>query len=137
MSPYEADAQLAYLCREGIAHAALSEDSDLMPYGCDKVNAQVPTHAHSLVGLFCNTIALFHSVTPQVIYKYERGGMGQEYCLHKLPECDSVSLALWTHEMVIPLPSAAPPSPLCPLTSCALLLPVLPTVCALVRADGL
>jgi exonuclease-1 len=38
VAPYEADAQIAYLLRNGIAHAAISEDSDLIPYGCQLVS---------------------------------------------------------------------------------------------------
>jgi len=34
VAPYEADPQLAFLVREGHAAAAVSEDSDLIPYGC-------------------------------------------------------------------------------------------------------
>mmetsp|Transcript_61002 Transcript_61002/g.111774 ORF Transcript_61002/g.111774 Transcript_61002/m.111774 type:complete len:796 (+) Transcript_61002:71-2458(+) len=34
VAPYEADAQLAYMCRRGWVHAAISEDSDLLAYGC-------------------------------------------------------------------------------------------------------
>ncbi|KAK1938472.1 XPG I-region family protein [Babesia divergens] len=37
VAPYEADAQVAYLCRSGIAHCAISEDSDLLAYGCPRV----------------------------------------------------------------------------------------------------
>lgn len=37
VSPYEADAQMAYLVRNGFAHYAISEDSDLILYGCDYV----------------------------------------------------------------------------------------------------
>ncbi|EDO06341.2 XPG I-region nuclease family protein [Babesia bovis T2Bo] len=37
VAPYEADAQVSYLCRSGIAYAALSEDSDLLVYGCPRV----------------------------------------------------------------------------------------------------
>lgn len=38
MAPYEADAQIAYLVREGYADFAVSEDSDLLAYKCPKVN---------------------------------------------------------------------------------------------------
>lgn len=38
MAPYEADAQLAFLSRENIVDAVISEDSDLIPYGCKKVS---------------------------------------------------------------------------------------------------
>ena len=34
IAPYEADAQLAYMCRMGWIDVAISEDSDLLAYGC-------------------------------------------------------------------------------------------------------
>jgi len=37
ISPYEADPQLAYLCRSGVVDAVLSEDSDLLAYGCPRL----------------------------------------------------------------------------------------------------
>lgn len=37
IAPYEADAQLAYLVKEGLAHFAISEDSDLIAYGCPRL----------------------------------------------------------------------------------------------------
>ena len=36
-APYEADAQIAYLCRQKLCDVAISEDSDLIPYGCPSV----------------------------------------------------------------------------------------------------
>ncbi|XP_059504664.1 exonuclease 1 isoform X2 [Stegostoma tigrinum] len=37
VAPYEADAQLAYLNKIGIAQAVITEDSDLLAFGCKKV----------------------------------------------------------------------------------------------------
>ena len=37
MAPYEADSQLSFLNRTGIADFIISEDSDLAPFGCDKI----------------------------------------------------------------------------------------------------
>lgn len=37
VSPYEADAEIAYLCNEGIADIAITEDSDLLVYGCKSI----------------------------------------------------------------------------------------------------
>ncbi|XP_069090380.1 exonuclease 1 [Pleurodeles waltl] len=37
VAPYEADAQLAYLNKTGIAQAIITEDSDLLAFGCKKV----------------------------------------------------------------------------------------------------
>ncbi|KAK7815325.1 hypothetical protein U0070_019169 [Myodes glareolus] len=37
VAPYEADAQLAYLNKAGIVQAVITEDSDLLAFGCKKV----------------------------------------------------------------------------------------------------
>ncbi|XP_029788896.1 exonuclease 1 [Suricata suricatta] len=37
VAPYEADAQLAYLSRAGLVQAVVTEDSDLLAFGCRKV----------------------------------------------------------------------------------------------------
>ena len=36
-APYEADAQIAYLSREGLVDAVISEDSDMLPFSCQRV----------------------------------------------------------------------------------------------------
>lgn len=38
VAPYEADAQLAYLSKSGLAQAVITEDSDLLAFGCKKVS---------------------------------------------------------------------------------------------------
>ena len=40
VAPYEADAQMAYLALHGNVDAVLTEDSDLLTYGCPKVGRQ-------------------------------------------------------------------------------------------------
>ena len=37
MAPYEADSQIAYLVKEGLADFAISEDSDLTAWGCPRL----------------------------------------------------------------------------------------------------
>jgi exonuclease-1 len=37
VAPYEADAQLAHLIKSGIADAVVTEDSDLIPFGCETI----------------------------------------------------------------------------------------------------
>ena len=37
VAPYEADAQMAYMVKQGIADFAISEDSDVIAYGCPKM----------------------------------------------------------------------------------------------------
>eukprot|EP00930_Biecheleria_cincta_P098157 TRINITY_DN89838_c0_g1_i1.p1 TRINITY_DN89838_c0_g1~~TRINITY_DN89838_c0_g1_i1.p1 ORF type:complete len:844 (-),score=161.75 TRINITY_DN89838_c0_g1_i1:71-2557(-) len=44
VAPYEADAQLAYMCRRGWIHAVISEDSDLLAYGCPNTFFKMDKH---------------------------------------------------------------------------------------------
>ena len=37
VAPYESDAQIAYLMKQGYADIAVTEDSDLLAYGCQTV----------------------------------------------------------------------------------------------------
>lgn len=37
VAPYEADAQLSYLSKEGLVDAVISEDSDCIPWGCKEM----------------------------------------------------------------------------------------------------
>ena len=37
VAPYEADAQMAYMVKSGVAEFAISEDSDLIAYGCPQI----------------------------------------------------------------------------------------------------
>ena len=37
VAPYEADAQMAYMARNGIVDLVITEDSDLLAYGCPEV----------------------------------------------------------------------------------------------------
>ncbi|CRG94425.1 exonuclease I, putative [Plasmodium gallinaceum] len=53
ISPYEADAQLSYLCRMGYISCVISEDSDLLVYGCPRVLYKLKNNGD------CNEISLF------------------------------------------------------------------------------
>ena len=44
VSPFEADAQLAYLELTGFVHAVLTEDSDLVPLGCRRILFKLDKH---------------------------------------------------------------------------------------------
>lgn len=45
VAPYEADAQLAYFSIKGIAQVVLTEDSDLMLFGCKTVSKLITKFA--------------------------------------------------------------------------------------------
>jgi exonuclease-1 len=42
VAPYEADAQMAYMVQQGLADFAISEDSDLIAYGCPSIVMKLP-----------------------------------------------------------------------------------------------
>ncbi|XP_007244638.2 exonuclease 1 [Astyanax mexicanus] len=48
VAPYEADAQLAFLNKSGIAHAVITEDSDLLAFGCKKVLLKMDKQGNGL-----------------------------------------------------------------------------------------
>ncbi|KAL6747958.1 PIN domain-like protein [Haematococcus lacustris] len=70
VAPYEADAQMAYLALNGDVWAVVSDDSDLLIYGC-----------------------------PRVLYKLDKMGNGEEICLENLPLNKAVSFADFSHAM--------------------------------------
>lgn len=57
VSPYEADAQLAYLCRIGYIRAAISEDSDLLVFGALRVLFKFDTQTGEFDELSLNSLA--------------------------------------------------------------------------------
>ncbi|XP_053568256.1 exonuclease 1 [Bombina bombina] len=48
VAPYEADSELAYLNKNGIAQAIITEDSDLLAFGCKKVILKMDKFGHGL-----------------------------------------------------------------------------------------
>lgn len=46
VAPYEADAQLAFLSRTKFVDVVVSEDSDLIPYGCKTVRTRIELTEH-------------------------------------------------------------------------------------------
>ena len=51
VAPYEADAQLAYLERVGIVDAILTEDSDLLVFGCQNVLFKLDSVAATVISI--------------------------------------------------------------------------------------
>lgn len=59
VAPNEADAQLAYLSRNGLVDAVITEDSDMIPYHCPCVNR-----------------TRIRNLFTQVIFKLDKSGNG-------------------------------------------------------------
>eukprot|EP00922_Rhytidocystis_sp_ex-Travisia-forbesii_P018285 GHVS01027183.1.p1 GENE.GHVS01027183.1~~GHVS01027183.1.p1 ORF type:complete len:657 (+),score=94.90 GHVS01027183.1:292-2262(+) len=57
VAPFEADAQLAYMCRTGYVTCVVTEDSDLLAYGC-----------------------------PRVVFKMDKSGAGQEIDISEIAD---------------------------------------------------
>ncbi|KAG2434397.1 hypothetical protein HYH02_012409 [Chlamydomonas schloesseri] len=72
VAPYEADAQMSYLALRGEVHAVLTEDSDMLAYGC-----------------------------PRVLYKLDRAGHGEEVLLADLPLVRELNMAGFDHDMLL------------------------------------
>ena len=51
VAPYEADAQITYLVKSGVVDFAITEDSDLLPFGC-----QVRVGEYTLLSFPCFSI---------------------------------------------------------------------------------
>eukprot|EP00457_Paulinella_chromatophora_P002696 gb/GEZN01002701.1/.p1 GENE.gb/GEZN01002701.1/~~gb/GEZN01002701.1/.p1 ORF type:complete len:701 (-),score=78.66 gb/GEZN01002701.1/:287-2362(-) len=69
VAPYEADAQLTYLANSGYIAAVISEDSDLLVFGCSRV-----------------------------LFKMDKFGNGEEIRWRNVEACEEVNLANWTPE---------------------------------------
>lgn len=71
VAPYEADAQLTFLMKQGLVDGVITEDSDCLPFGC-------------------------HTV----LFKCDRDGIAQEIQLENLQKNTTLSLNGFTHDMV-------------------------------------
>lgn len=72
VAPYEADAQMSYLALRGDVHAVLTEDSDMLAYGC-----------------------------PRVLYKLDRSGTGEEVVLADMPLVRELNMTGFDHDMLL------------------------------------
>lgn len=76
VAPYEADAQLTYLNKMNIAHIVITEDSDLILFGCKKVCFKL----NDLL-LFIFTLNYVKFILLKILYKLDLNGNGS--LLHK------------------------------------------------------
>ncbi|KAJ7522352.1 hypothetical protein O6H91_18G007700 [Diphasiastrum complanatum] len=72
VAPYEADAQLAFLCLQGHVDAVITEDSDLVAYCC-----------------------------PKVLFKMDKYGQGEEFRFVNLGKSKDLNFTSFTKQMVL------------------------------------
>lgn len=71
VAPYEADAQMAWLSRMGLVAAVVTEDSDLLLFGCKRV-----------------------------LYKLEKEGFTEEICIDRLSDTTELDFSLFSYQKV-------------------------------------
>lgn len=71
VAPYEADSQLAYLSMQGIVDLVITEDSDLLVFGCKKVHM-----SSSMILVNTNTHNNSNNNSLQVLFKMDEIGGG-------------------------------------------------------------
>lgn len=72
VAPYEADAQLAYLYRQKVISLAISEDTDLLVFGCDRVFYKMDANGKGVL-VDAKRISLFPSVdsaTNKILFRH-------------------------------------------------------------------
>ncbi|GAB2299048.1 hypothetical protein Dimus_033122 [Dionaea muscipula] len=72
VAPYEADAQMTFLAINKLVDAVITEDSDLIPFGC-----------------------------PRIIFKMDKFGQGVEFRYHMLPQNKELNFAGFTKQMLL------------------------------------
>lgn len=71
VAPYEADAQMAWLSRTNKVAAVITEDSDMLLFGCQRV-----------------------------LYKLDSSGYSEEICLDRLLDCEEIDLSTFNFSKV-------------------------------------
>lgn len=71
VAPYEADAQMAWLSRTNKVAAVITEDSDMLLFGCRRV-----------------------------LYKLDSNGYSEEICLDRLLDCEEIDLSTFNFSKV-------------------------------------
>ena len=73
VSPYEADAQLAYLAKSGYVSCVVTEDSDLVPYGSPRIFFKMDKYGegyeYNITHLATNKELDFKSFTPELLIR--------------------------------------------------------------------
>ena len=113
VAPYEADCQMAYLALNGFVHALVTEDSDLLVYGCPRVRALCANIFHAFserpaceervrdVKRFAFPRSRVHGLRTQVLFKMDHAGMGFEIRSKDLPLTREILLSDFTADQFL------------------------------------
>lgn len=102
VAPYEADAQMTFLSINKLVDAVITEDSDLIPFGCSRVSYSVAKVSLFLLLVYlsniwkCWSLKLF-----QIIFKMDKFGQGVEFRSSKLGQNKELDFAGFSKQMVL------------------------------------
>ena len=98
VAPYEADAQMAYMAVNEDVHAVITEDSDLLAYGCPRVRL---LHTDTTINVCMHVCSTQSASAPQVFFKLGKSGEGQEILTADLGGNRGISLLGFTPQMFL------------------------------------
>lgn len=115
VAPYEADAQMTFLSVNKIVDAVITEDSDLIPFGCSRVSTLLqpsllwsksskPSHHLSRFPLVACCVpsklcASYSNV--QIIFKMDKFGQGVEFHITRLERNRELDFNGFTRQMLL------------------------------------
>jgi exonuclease-1 len=86
VAPYEADAQMAFLEQRNLVDGIITEDSDLLVFGCRNVNGLAPKTVDRI----------YSDRLPQVLFKLDSDGQCVEVQRSRFASCREFNMAGWT-----------------------------------------
>jgi exonuclease-1 len=89
VAPYEADAQMAFLEKRNIVDGIITEDSDLLVFGCQNVCYIRKRY------VFFSALTGWYAV-PQVLFKLDSDGACVEIKRSQFAACREYNIAGWT-----------------------------------------
>ncbi|XP_065878620.1 exonuclease 1 isoform X2 [Euphorbia lathyris] len=102
VAPYEADAQMTFLAISSQVDAVITEDSDLIPFGCPRVSSLVVDYLELIVSIFIVFILHFdYAFFIQIIFKMDKYGQGVEFQYSRLQQNKDLSFAGFTNRMLL------------------------------------
>jgi exonuclease-1 len=109
VAPYEADAQMTFLSVNKLVDAVITEDSDLIPFGCSRVstllqpyNPLLPyTARFPFIACYMpfNNVHFFFDV--QIIFKMDKFGQGVEFQITRLERNRELDFNGFTRQMLL------------------------------------
>ncbi|CAB4027058.1 Exonuclease 1, partial [Paramuricea clavata] len=108
VSPYESDAQIAFLLKNGYADVAVTEDSDLLVYGCEKLfglNTTNTEFVHGSIAAGCDYLSNVRGVGIHRAFSFVKSGklfeeLKKKHSPANYEDLFQMALAVFQHQSV-------------------------------------